>query len=228
MAFDIKPSKMLNGSGSSNYVFAPSKNICNVQIFDEISMESCNEMIGHMAEIIAKLPSKKPIETVSKKITSPYDVSPDIFVFDVAIDSPGGELYTCHAIASMFALAKSRGAIVRTHNVSEAASAASILAIQGTPGYRIMSDMAFNLVHNGSNALYGERANELDIKLKKAKEEERYVLNTYLTYTKLTKKEYDKCIRVEGYGHMFANKCLRLGFCDWILTHDGRLIGRQR
>lgn len=228
MAFNIKPSKMLNQSDVGNYVFAPSKNICNVQIFEEIAPDTCNEMIGNLAQIIAKLPYKKPIETVSTKIVSPYDVSPDVFVFDVAINSPGGDLDTYKSIATMFALAKSRGAIVRTNNIGMAASAASMLAVQGTPGYRVMSDTAYNFVHYGFQVSTGGREKELAIAVKHSKRNHNQVFSIYEKYTKITEKELKTYLSVENSGQLFAKECLRKNICDWVLTHDGQLIGRSR
>ncbi len=228
MAFDIKTSKWLNESKSGNFVFAPVGNICNVQIFDKIAMNTTAEMVGQMATVISQLPIKKPIETVSTKITSPYDISPDTFVFDVAINSGGGDVDAARGIASMFALAKSRGAIVRTHIVGSAASAASWLAIQGTPGYRIMSEDAYNLVHHGKTLISAARENEMEVAAQKSKKSRDMLFATYEKYTKLTQKELERYKSVENSGHLFAIQCLRKHLCDWILNKDGTLIGRSR
>lgn len=228
MAFDIKTSKWLNESKQGNFVFAPVGNICNVQIFDRISIESTSEMIGQLAQIISQLPMQKPIETISTKIVSPYDISSNVFVFDVAINSGGGETSAARGIASMFALAKSRGAIVRTHNVGQAASAASWLAIQGTPGYRIMSEDAFNFVHYGKASICAARENEMEIAAQKSKKSRDMLFATYEKYTKLTKAELERYKSVENSGQLFAKQCLSKHLCDWILMSDGQLIGRRR
>ncbi len=228
MAFDIKTSKWLNESKSGNFVFAPIGNICNVQIFDRISIESTSEMIGQLAQIISQLPMQKPIETISTKIVSPYDISSNVFVFDVAINSGGGEVSAARGIASMFALAKSRGAIIRTHNVGQASSAASWLAIQGTPGYRIMSEDAYNFVHYGKAAISAARENEMEIAAQKSKKSRDMLFATYEKYTKLTQKELERYKSVENSGQLFAKQCLSKHLCDWILMSDGQLIGRSR
>ncbi|MBR2286028.1 MAG: ATP-dependent Clp protease proteolytic subunit [Alphaproteobacteria bacterium] len=224
--FDIKPSKWLNESKQGNFVFAPVGNVCNVQIFDKISMEKCAEMLGNLAQIIAQLPAK-PIYTASAKIVSPYDISPDIFVFDVMINSSGGDVNVYKSISSLFALAKSRGAIVRTQNIGSAASCASMLAIQGTPGYRVMYDTACNYIHFGKTTLTVERADEFDIATQNSKINREQVRKVYQAYTKLTPDEIKKFITVEGAGNLFARKSLEKGVCDWILTIDGKLIGRK-
>ena len=227
MAFDIKTSKWLNESKSGNFVFAPVDNVCNVQIFDKISMDKCAEMMGNMAQIITQLPTK-PIDTMSAKITSPYDISPDKFVFDIMINSGGGDVNVYKTISALFALAKSRGAIVRTQNMGGASSCASMLAIQGTPGYRIMADTAYNYIHFGKTTLTIEREGELEIATQNVKINRAQVRKIYQEYTKLTPDEIENFTSLEGAGELFATECLEKHLCDWILTCDGRLIGRSR
>lgn len=227
MAFGIKTSKWLNTTQAGNFVFEPVENICNVQIFDVLDMETCYEMIARLSQIVSQL-SPQPQDTISTKITSPYDVSPDKFVFDVAINSAGGDIVTYKAISSMFASAKLRGAIVRTNNIGMAASCASMLAIQGTPGYRIMSYSASNFVHYGLSGVTGSREKELEIATKNSKKEREQVFSIYEKCTNLTQKELERYKTIENSGHLFAPQCLRKGLCDWILTYDGILIGRKR
>lgn len=226
--FDIKPSKILNETKEDNFVFMPVGNICNVQIFDKLEAETCSEMVGNLSQIISQLPISQPIETMSTRIVSPYDISPDIFVFNVIINSPGGEFSAYKSVASMFALAKSRGAIVRTHNIAQANSAASLLAVQGTPGYRIMSESAYNFVHYGNSRIGGSRENELEIAAKNSIKDRKQIFAIYEKYTKLTAKELEKYKSVESSGQLFAKQCLAKHLCDWILTSDGQLIGRNR
>ena len=227
MTFDIHTSEMLNRNKQGNFVFAPVDNICNVQIFTEMTMETCSEMVGNLNQIIAQLPTR-PVFDTSTKIESPYDISPDTFVFDVAIDSTGGHFVAYKAISSMFALAKSKGAIIRTHNIAEAASCASMLAIQGTPGFRIMSEFAYNFIHYGNSSANGKREFELETATRNKVKDRAQVLSVYERYTKLTEKEMDKFKTVESAGTLFANQCLAKHICDWILTNSGELIGRKR
>ena len=227
MTSDIKTSKWLNESKSGNFVFAPVDNVCNVQIFDRIATETTAEMVGQMATIISQLPAQKPIATSSSKIVSPYDILPNIFVFDVAINSGGGDVDAARGIASMFALAKSHGAIIRTHNIGRAASAASWLAVQGTPGYRIMSEDAYNLIHYGNITVNGSRDNELKIATQMGAKSREMLFTTYEKYTTLTAKDLEKFKSVEKSGQLFAKQCLSKHICDWILTSDGHLIGRH-
>jgi ATP-dependent protease ClpP protease subunit len=226
--FDIKPSKWLNESKQGNFVFAPVGNVCNVQIFDNLNMESCAEMIAQLSQIISQLPAREPFDSTSTKITSPYDIAPDRFVFDVLINAPGGDVLVYNGISSMFALAKSRGAIIRTNNIGYAASCASLLAVQGTPGYRIMFEHAYNLVHYGRVSVSGSRENELEIATQNSKKSRELLFTTYEKYTKLTPEEIEKYKTVEKSGQLFAKQCLAKRLCDWILTSDGKLIGHGR
>ena len=225
--FEIQTAQMLNQSKQGNFVFEPVDNVCNVQIFDELKMETCGEMVARLNQIIGQLPSK-PIFNTSAKIESPYDISPDTFVFDVAIDSSGGHFIAYKAIASMFALAKSKGAIIRTSNIGQAASCASMLAIQGTPGYRIMSEFAYNMIHYGDSSARGNREFELETATRNKVKDRAQMFSVYERYTKLTEKEMDKFKTVESSGTLFANQCLIKHLCDWILTNNGELIGRKR
>lgn len=223
--FDIKTSKPLNESKSGNFVFEPVDNICNVQIFENINMESCGEMIARLSQIINQLPAKK-ILTTSAQIISPYDISPNTFVFDVIINAPGGDINTYRGIVSMFALAKSKGAIIRTQNIGYAASCASLLAVQGTPGYRVMFEHAYNLVHYGRDTVKGERDEELKLASQQVAQSRDMLFSAYKKYTKLTDDELSRYRTTENAGKLFAKKCLTKGLCDWILTSDGELIGR--
>lgn len=225
--FEIQTAQMLNQSKQGNFVFEPVDNVCNVQIFDELKMETCGEMVAHLNQIIAQLPTK-PVFDTSTKIESPYDISPDTFVFDVAIDSGGGHFVAYKAIASMFALAKAKGAIIRTNNIGQACSCASMLAIQGTPGYRIMSEFAYNMIHYGNSSANGNREFELETAARNKVKDRAQMYSVYERYTKLTEKEMDKFKAIESSGVLFANTCLVKHICDWILTSNGGLIGRKR
>ena len=225
---DIHTAEILNQSKSGNFMFAPVGNSCNVQIFEELNMKSCAELISHLNLVISQLPLKKPIDTSSIQLTTPYDVSPDTFVFDVAICCSGGEFPAYKSLSSMFAQAKARGAIVRTVVTGNASSSASMLAIQGTPGYRIMFEQAYNLVHYGTSAASGRANDELLADAKKRIKEREIVFDVYKKFTKLTAKEIRKFTDKDKIGKLFAPFCLSRGLCDWILTQDGYFVGRSK
>lgn len=225
---DIKIPEMLNKSKQGNFVFAPVGNVCNVQIFDKISLETSTEMVGNLASIITQLPTLQPIDTSSTKITSPYDIPQDRFVFDVSINSGGGEFSAYKSIASMFALAKSRGAIIRTTNTGRAHSAASMLAIQGTPGYRIMHETSSLLIHFGDETVRATQNGEAQIAVNKQKQDRQQVFSVYDKFAKIPEKQYKHYLDKNRSGTLFAQECLEYHICDWILTHNGELIGRKR
>lgn len=226
---DIKVPEMLNKSKQGNFVFAPVGNSCTIQIFDNLNMNSCAEMIGNIRQIINQLPQHKQIaDKTPVTIKDPFNIPDDTFVFDVSFDCFGGNWSIYMAIASMFALAKSRGAIIRTNNIGVAGSAASMLAIQGTPGYRIMSENAYNVVHYGQTTVIANRENELDIDTRNKNKERKQLFSIYEQCTKLTPKELERYKSVENSGKLFADQCLKKHLCDWILTSNGQLIGRKR
>lgn len=229
MSFDINMPEILNRSKQNNFCFAPIGNCCTIQIFDNLNMNSCAEMIGNIRQIINQLPQHKPItDKTPATIKDPYNISDDTFVFDVSFDCFGGSYPIYMAIASMFALAKSKGAIIRTNNIGVAASAASMLAIQGTPGYRIMSENAYNMIHYGQTTVTANRENELDIDTRNKNKERKKLFSIYEQCTKLTPKELERYTSVENSGKLYADQCLKKHICDWILTSNGGLIGRKR
>jgi ATP-dependent protease ClpP protease subunit len=228
MSFDIQMSEMLNKSKAGNFVFAPVGNVCTIHIFDNLNMNSCAEMVGNIRQIINQLPQHNQINNTPTTIKDPYAIPDDTFVFDVSIDCFGGGWSIYMAIASLFATAKFKGAIVRTNNIGVAASAASMLAIQGTPGYRIMSENAYNTIHYGTATVTATRENELDIDTRNKNKERKKLFSIYEQYTKLTPKELERYKSVENSGKLYADQCLKKHLCDWILTSDGHFIGRNR
>ena len=69
--------------------------------------------------------------------------------------------------------------MIRTNNIGVAASAASMLAIQGTPGYRIMSENAYNMIHYGQTTVTANRENELDIDTRNKNKERKKLFSIY-------------------------------------------------
>ena len=223
----IKPAEMLNKSKSGNFVFAPNGNICHVQIFDKIEMEQCAEMIGNLAQIIGQLPQQEVLLQASASIKSPYEIPENRFVFDVFINSGGGEKDTCYSIGSMFSLAKAKGAIVRTNTIGRAESAASMLAIQGTPGYRMMTHNASIFIHYGRSTRTTTRLDEREELDRIDDIKQAQVAELYKTCTRLPEKDIKEYLNIEWKGKLFAQECLDKGLTDWILTRDGHFISKK-
>ena len=171
---------------------------------------------------LTKLEQKTNINNAhqSTKIYKPTEIIPDE-VLNVYISSNGGEDSSMFAILHLFDMLKAKGTIIRTYNLSVAASCAGIIAIYGTPGYRYMASHAYNLIHFGRYNEKMERQSEIEIAYKNVKDCNIEFKNLYLATTNLTKKEINKYFEKEGSGRLGAKDCLVKGLCDWVITPHG-------
>lgn len=192
-----------------------------IYIMDKFKQDKCAELIANLNSMIYSQ-APRPMYNTNHKIKSPYEIPKDNQVLDVFINSSGGDFDVLSQISFLFGLAKSRGWIIRTSVPAYAASCGSMLAIQGTPGYRIMGENAQHLVH------YGRTVNEVNLptEVDKAYQDMLNHANAtqrfYLQYTNISEPEL-KELRSDEYGYLSAQKCLKLGFCDWILQNNGHL-----
>lgn len=157
---------------------------------------------------------------LSNKIYKPTD-SITTPVVNVYISSNGGEDSSMFAILHLFDMLKSKGTIIRTYNLSLAASCAGVIAISGTPGYRYMASHAYNLIHFGRYTGTMQRDSEIEISYKDIKDCNEEFKNLYSTYTNLNRKEINKYFEKEGSGKLGAKDCLAKGLCDWVITPRG-------
>ena len=157
---------------------------------------------------------------LSNKIYKPTD-SITTPVVNVYISSNGGEDSSMFAILHLFDMLKSKGTIIRTYNLSVAASCAGIIAIYGTPGYRYMASHSYNLIHFGRYNETMNRQPEIEISHKDIKACNEEFKNLYLATTNLTPKEINRYFEKEGSGKLGAKDCLAKGLCDWVITPRG-------
>lgn len=218
----MEPSKILNKSGSGNYVSDNS-----IFILDKFSADTSNELIGNLTNMVMSIPNQ-PIYQIGGKIESPYELK-DINrpVIDVYINSNGGYDHILDSIVMLLGIAKSRGAIIRTTVLSRASSCGSLLAISGTPGYRIMFSQAYHFIHFGQHCINAGKEDEIEQATKHIKETSANKQNMYLQHTNLTPKELKK-LQSNEQGFMNAKACLDKGLCDWIVTDFGDIIGHTR
>lgn len=199
-----------------------------VYILDTLKTETTAKLIGDLTELVLKLPYSKPIDFSRVKMESPYDLrGHNATVIDVVLNSPGGSVYVLNTIANMLAVAKSKNVIIRTTATGLAASAASMLAVMGTPGFRIMYENATNMIHWGKFSVTAEKESEPEKLAAYAKKSRADLLATYLNYTKISEKKLKSLIADEG-SYIMANECLKLGICDWILKSNGEFVRGER
>ena len=195
-------------------------------LYDTINTDTCAELIGDLAEMVNNI-KNQPNKSETTTLKSPYDINKPTAttVVDVFINSPGGNCATMDSIMSFLNIARSKGAIIRTTVTGRAASCASMIAIQGTHGFRIMYQTSYNLVHYGNTSLSVSASGEVERAAKNENQLRKNQINTYLQFTDMTEKEVKKCMETEH--HVFsAQQCLEKNMCDWILTNEGKFITR--
>jgi len=194
-------------------------------LYDYLNRETTAEMIGDLARMVNNV---QPSQTKADEaiIQSPYNISNQTPIIDVFINSPGGNIHMMNSIMTFLNIARSRGAIIRTTITGSAASCASMIAIQGTPEYRIMYNDAYHIVHYGNSSIEVSANGEIDLAAKNEKRYRQRQIDKYKNFTKLTTKEINECMKTEH--HVFsAKECLDKNMCDWILTDNGLFVSRD-
>ncbi len=211
--------RIINASGSHSYIAG--RKIFIQGRFDD----SFNEMIGNISNMIDGLEWRTAPKINLSQITNPYNIDPEIQVVDVYICSGGGEVSKLASLMTQLNLARAHGAIIRTTVMGRACSCASALAIQGTPGFRIMYENSYNLIHYGRSSFSIDREDDLEQALKNQVEYDRMFNQVYLKYTSLTPRDLKKLMHTEQ-GMIFPDECMKKNICDWILTSDGTFLRR--
>lgn len=80
---------------------------------------------------------------------------------DINITSTGGYMYVADQIVDLMEVAKANGIIVATYVSSHAYSAASYVAVAGSPGHRYVSPTAEYLIHYGTAGAMFETPKQL-------------------------------------------------------------------
>lgn len=196
-----------------------------VFLYDCLNRETSAEMIGDLARMVNNTqPSQTQVNETT--IQSPYNISNQTPIIDVFINSPGGNIYMMNSIMTFLNIARSRGAIIRTTVTGFAASCASMIAIQGTPGYRIMYNDSYHIVHYGDSSINVRADGEMELAAKNEKKYRQTHLEKYKKFTNMSEKEIKECMKTEH--HVYpAQECLAKNMCDWILTDTGLFVSRD-
>lgn len=186
------------------------------------------ELIGNISDMVDKLSWVSLYDPNQEKneITNPYRLHKPHNVIDVYINSRGGELDTMNSISSLLNHARAKGAIIRTTVIGGASSCGSLLAIQGTPNFRIMHEMSYHYIHYGQSWYTPARDGEIDNAIAVEKNIRNKMKELYLKNTNISKDKLDKMMQTE-YNQFDAFECLDMGLCDWVLTNDGKFVNRD-
>ncbi len=212
------PGNIINTSRSNSFI-----NQNQIYILGDFSSKEMNELTGNLGDLIFEL-QPMPAYRSSGTITSPYDTknikNP---IIDIFINSTGGDISALQNLSTLLNIAKFRGAIIRTTVLARAFSCGSLLAIQGTPGFRIMAHDARHLVHFGSATLSISNPDDLEPRAQQIAAFKEIINEKYKTYAKIPKKQLNTMRRCES-GYLTAPECLKYGLCDWIIGERGKLI----
>ncbi len=216
-------SNILNISGQSNYIAGQ-----KIFLLDTLNRNTCSELIGNITNMVNDMPWGSTHKIHFNEITNPYQISfPATPIIDIYINSTGGDTTIMNSIMTQINLARARGAIIRTTVMGQANSCASLIAIQGTPGFRIMYEQAYNLIHYGNVSYNISKEEEIERIYKHTKEVHQASNKPYLEYTNLTQKDLKKLERAE-HGRLSAPECMAKNMCDWILSSQGTFIKRAQ
>lgn len=189
-------------------------------LFGQISPQS--ETLRHIAAHIQNMPHMQTIYTPTK-LTSPYDIT-DRQAFDLYINGYGRDLTAFSSFAALLALMRARGAIIRTNIIGTARDAAGLLAILGTPGFRIMYESATLVPY--TSACQRNLGFVAPSSIRPTNSEIEYIRSIYKKNTKLSNDEITDMM--QNSQPITATQCLKRGLCDWILQNNGKMRGRHR
>lgn len=186
---------MLTNQTPKNYMYGD-----KVFLLDEITSENCAFLIGDLSTFVFEEQNR------GKNLS-------------FFINSPGGESYVMMTIIGLMNIAKLYDIEITTFVLGTAASAASMIAVQGDR--RFMTNVSRHLVHFGSIWDVTTKNSEIEKIYEQNKEYADNLDNLYLTACggKLTKHVLDRLKRDER-GYLNAEDCVKYGFCDSIIENE--------
>lgn len=129
---------------------------------------------------------------------------------EVFINSPGGSTDVLKSFLDAFKYAQSNGVTVSTYVTGRAASAASMLAIAGSPGHRYISETASHYVHYGTVKTKSHNPLELQEEFKDAGRAFKFVRGHYYKFA--------SGLDVKNAGEYFtAEESVNWGLADKVL-----------
>lgn len=168
----------------------------NVYIQDEITDENCAYLIGDLYSFIMA------DENVGKEL-------------NFIINTPGGSAYVMNEISALITMAKLRNIKVVTWVLGFAASAGSVIAVQGDE--RWMAKNAIHMIHFGSMIEFFTKETELAKSFKFNKEYSKRINQIYLEHCPNLTPERLAELEEDEQGKLFAEDCKKLGLCDGII-----------
>lgn len=111
----------------------------NIFLTEEVNEESIATIQAELFYLTSKM---TPEESKNDPIT-------------IYINSPGGEVYSCLGLYDVMQLFINQGYVIRTINMGLAASAAAVILLAGSKGYRYCLPHSTVMLHQPSSGTYG-------------------------------------------------------------------------
>ena len=111
----------------------------NIFLTEEINEQSISTIQAELFYLTSKM---TPEESKNDPIT-------------IYINSPGGEIYSCLGLYDVMQLFINQGYVIRTINIGLAASAAAVILLGGSKGYRSCTPHSTVMLHQPSSGTYG-------------------------------------------------------------------------
>lgn len=111
----------------------------NIFLTEEVNEESIATIQAELFYLTSKM---TPEESKNDPIT-------------IYINSPGGEIYSCLGLYDVMQLFINQGYVIRTINIGLAASAAAVILLAGSKGYRYCLPHSTTMLHQPSSGTYG-------------------------------------------------------------------------
>ena len=111
----------------------------NIFLTEEVNEHSISTIQAELFYLTSKM---TPEESKNDPIT-------------IYINSPGGEVYSCLGLYDVMQLFINQGYVIRTINIGLAASAAAIILLAGSKGYRSCLPHSTTMLHQPSSGTYG-------------------------------------------------------------------------
>ena len=111
----------------------------NIFLTEEVNEESIATIQAELFYLASKM---SPEESKNDPIT-------------IYINSPGGEVYSCLGLYDVMQLFINQGYVIRTINIGLAASAAAVILLAGSKGYRYCLPHSTTMLHQPSSGTYG-------------------------------------------------------------------------
>lgn len=184
----------LSRDSSLNYMY---KN--TVYLLDEITDKSCAYLIGDLHE---------------------YVMNKQNFggELNFIINSPGGDVYVMMTIIGLMNIAKINNITINTFVMGIAASAASVIAVQGDN--RKITNVSRHFIHFGSMWNVTERHSEIEKIYEQTKDYAERIDNLYLQACPRLTPEKLRSLQLDERGYLTAEQCVEYGLCDNIIEND--------